>query len=55
MNFWEFATVSPWLTFFLVWLTYEFVETVVRRITRAVSSNRLGWPPAHCDADGDFK
>lgn len=35
----------------LIWLPFKMLNRVVRM--RNIAAH--GWPPAHCDADGDFK
>lgn len=53
MNVFEFMSGSPWLTFFLVYLISWFVFLVWNRFLRMLSIRKHGWPPVHCDADGD--
>ncbi len=55
----KFMGEHPWLTFFLVAI---LAETLMRlfvnlpnRIMRHWNIHKHGYPPAHCDADGDFK
>ena len=55
MNFYTFATVNPWLTFFLCWLVLAVGLKLVNRVLRHWNIRKHGYPPAHCDADGDFK
>jgi len=59
MNIWQFATHSPWLTFFLAIIagsTIKFaLAMLINRPLRHMNIRKHGWPPAHCDADGDFK
>jgi hypothetical protein len=59
VNFYEFASGSPWLTFFLVVAVGEVVVRVAvnlpNRILRHWNIRKHGYPPPHCDADGDFK
>lgn len=55
MNFYEFATGSPWLTFFLIWLLLLTILKIINRILRFFTMRKCGYPPPHCDADGDFK
>lgn len=59
MNIWQLINDSPWISFFLALM---FSETVVRiccnlpnRIMRHWNIHKHGYPPVHCDADGDFK
>ena len=55
----KFASDSPWLTFFLAVITAEVIVRVVvnlpNRILRHWNIHKHGYPPPHCDADGDFK
>jgi hypothetical protein len=59
MNMYQFMSDSPWLTFFLVLIIGEVVVRVVcnlpNRILRHRNISKHGYPPEHCDADGDFK
>lgn len=54
-NFYQFASDSPWLTFFLAWLITHFVFVVINRFLRTIKVLAAGWPPEHLDADGDWK
>jgi hypothetical protein len=47
----KFMGDHPWLTFFLALLLAEFIN----RIFRHWNIRKHGYPPAHCDADGDLK
>ena len=51
----EFANSSPWLTFFIVYFVLAFPAGALKRYLRHLDIRDHGWPPAHCDADGDFK
>ncbi len=59
MNIYEFMSKSPYLTFFLALITLWIIEAVLRycinRPLRHANIRKHGWPPNHCDADGDFK
>ncbi len=69
MNILEFMTTNPWQTFFLgpfviilFWMTLvAFAGTLkilfktTNRVLRTIKVALRGWPPAHLDADGDFK
>jgi hypothetical protein len=59
MNIWQFAAGSPWLAFFLALIALAALEAVLRfcinRPLRAMNIRKHGWPPPHCDADGDFR
>lgn len=54
------ASEKPWLVFglalLLVYGLGELVSSFFRllnRITRHLNIRKAGWPPPHCDADGD--
>ena len=57
-----FLTESPWLSFFLLWICiaavtgvfYNLFFKLPNRVLRHLNIKKHGWPPAHCDADGDF-
>lgn len=53
MSAYDFMTGSPWLTFFLAWIASALVFRLWNRTMRMVNIRKHGWPPAHCDADGD--
>lgn len=55
MTILEFAQNNPWLAFFLAFLPFQCVFCCWNRFMRSLNIRRQGWPPAHCDADGDFK
>lgn len=50
---------NPVLTFFLALLAIQGVAAVLRylpnRIMRHMNIRKHGYPPPHCDADGDFR
>lgn len=54
----KFASESPWLTFFLAFVLSEAVVRIAvnlpNRILRHWNIRKHGYPPEHCDADGDF-
>lgn len=54
MNIFEFMTESPVLTFFLAWIIGDAVVCVFSRIIRHLNIRKHGYPPPHCDADGDL-
>jgi hypothetical protein len=54
-TFYEFASSSPFLTFFLAVGIVELIKYFARAILRGVLVSVRGWPPAHLDADGDWK
>lgn len=60
MNLFEFMSDSPWLAFFLavlcvqlLWKSVYACVNGLNRIVRHFNIRKCGWPPAHCDADGD--
>lgn len=55
MNIYEFVSESPWLAFFLVWVILRYAYRIINRIFRHWNIRKHGYPPAHCDADGDFR
>jgi len=50
---------SPVLTFFLAVIlgctAYDVLFKLPNRLFRHLNIRKHGWPPDHCDADGDFK
>jgi len=48
MNFWQFASSSPWLTFFLVLITLSCLEGCVRAIASAFSRHP---PVVECETE----
>jgi hypothetical protein len=55
MNIYQFMSDSPWLTFFLVFLLTATVSRIWNRFWRHMNIRKHGYPPPHCNADGDFK
>jgi hypothetical protein len=55
MNAYQFMSNSPGLTFFVVWLVAHHIAYAWNRLMRHLNIRKHGWPPAHCDADGDFQ
>lgn len=55
MNGYEFMSDSPWLTFFLALLVIGYLFKFWNRLMRHLSVRCRGWPPAHLDADGEFR
>lgn len=58
MDIYEFMSSSHWLTFFLAVGVCCIVEILFfrlpNRVMRHANIRKWGYPPAHCDADGDF-
>ena len=62
MSVYVFAGVHPVLVFFLACLfTVQvvsvscMVQSIFTRFIRHLNISKAGWPPAHLDADGDWK
>jgi len=59
MSIYEFMSDSPFLTFFLAVGAGMIIRVIlafcINRPLRHMNIRKHGWPPAHCDADGDFK
>lgn len=55
MNIWEFMSGSPWVAGICLFLGLGFSVKLVNRIMRHWNIHKHGYPPPHCDADGDFK
>ena len=58
----NFADSHPFLSFFVICIICITISEVVsipfkivNRIIRGMNIRKNGWPPVHCDADGDFK
>jgi len=49
-NFWI------WLGFAILFeIPFNMIVKIVKHLVRGASIRKHGWPPAHLDADGDFK
>lgn len=55
MTILELISESPYLTAFLIWGAFSTVFRIWNRFMRHLNIRKHGWPPPHCDADGDFK
>jgi len=59
MTIFNFMSNSPWLTFFLAIIAAGGIKFIIamliNRPLRHMNIRKHGWPPEHCDADGDFK
>lgn len=55
MNAYQFMSSNPWLAFFLAAILAALVSNILGRFMRHLDISKHGWPPAHCDADGDFQ
>jgi len=45
----------PFITLFIIYTICKTAQTCVVRLLRHLNIRKAGWPPPHCDADGDFK
>lgn len=54
MNLFEFMSDSPVLSFLIFWMITATIFKIYNRFLRCLNIRKHGWPPAHCDADGDF-
>lgn len=51
-----FASFWSWLGFCVfLYIPLEIIRQIIVRLIRASTVKKAGWPPAHLDADGDFK
>lgn len=50
-EFYDFCRDQSWLALILICATYYTIKGAFRYVRVALR----GWPPAHLDADGDFK
>lgn len=55
MNIYDFMAASPFVAAFIAFLICGTVFRMWIRFMRHLNIRAQGWPPAHCDADGDFK
>ena len=55
MSILEFMAGSPWLSFFLAAIAASVIKWIICLPFRAMNIRKHGWPPAHLDADGDYK
>ena len=53
-GFWKFCGYWVILSMFLV-IPGKVIMFAINRTLRHWSIRKHGYPPAHCDADGDFK
>ena len=59
MNLYALMSESPYLTFFFSIFALcgvvSLLKFIVNRPLRHMNIRKHGWPPEHCDADGDFR
>lgn len=49
---WFIALCALYLAYFFL---FGLFVKLPNRVLRSMTIRKNGWPPAHCDADGDFK
>lgn len=54
-NLYAFMAGSPFLSAFIAYITAEALVRLGVRVLRSINVAVRGWPPAHLDADGDWK
>lgn len=54
-NFWHFWGVFAFFALIcqIIGFAVDYLFKVWNRFMRMLSIRKHGWPPAHCDADGD--
>lgn len=51
-----FSDFWIWLGFVIIFeMPFTLIAKIVKYLIRGASIRKHGWPPAHLDADGDFK
>ena len=55
MSAYQFMSDSPILTFLLAYIAAFYAFRFWNRLMRHLNIRKACWPPAHLDADGDFK
>ena len=59
MDIFEFISDSPFVSFFISCVIAGVIRAAMKAVIimpiRALLIRKHGWPPKHCDADGDFK
>ena len=55
MTLFQFMNDHPFISLFMLWAICELIFKSWNRFMRHLNIRKHGWPPAHCDADGDFK
>ena len=53
MDIYQFMSDSPLVTIIIVVVVCSMIATIVNRSFRHWNIRKHGYPPAHCDADGD--
>lgn len=55
MTFFQFASDHYIVAFLMFYVAFNVTGNTINRIMRHWNIHKHGYPPAHCDADGDFK
>jgi len=55
MEFLEWCGRHPIITILALWAVSELILKGLNRTYRMIMVSIRGWPPAHLDADGDWK
>lgn len=55
MNIFDFMGAHPVLTVILWYLFLVAITDILKNLGRALTVIRHGYPPIHCDVDGDFR
>jgi hypothetical protein len=55
MTIFQFMSESPVLTFFICCMLTATPLKMWKLTMRHLNIRKHGWPPTHCDADGDLK
>ena len=54
-----FMMEHPFTSLLMLYVVCHCISTITfrswNRLMRHLNIRKSGWPPAHCDADGDFK
>lgn len=51
MTLYQFMSAHPFLGLILIWSVYCLIRYAMRAVVIALR----GWPPMHCDADGELR
>lgn len=55
MNVLEFMHKHIIFSFMMGYLITQGIYRIIHKIIRAISISKNGYPPPHCDGDGDFR
>lgn len=54
MNIYQVISESPFLTVLALYIVASLSSCGWNRFMRMLNIRKNGWPPPHCDADGDL-